>query len=131
MFLAFHMATCVFPCMRFRTIQGFPPGVVNVLNGFGPSVGDVLANHPKVDKISFTGSTVTGRKIAEAALAQFKRVTLELGGKSALIVCDDADLDRAAEVAFNGLFPNSGENRKDKEENSISIDKTEGRRAAW
>lgn len=94
--------------------QGFPPGVVNVLSGFGPSVGDMLASHPKVDKISFTGSTVTGRKIAGVALVNFKRVTLELGGKSALIVCDDADLDRAAEVAFNGLFPNSGQYRRER-----------------
>ncbi|PFH33772.1 aldehyde dehydrogenase [Besnoitia besnoiti] len=88
---------------------GFPPGVANILSGFGPSVGDALASHPKVDKISFTGSTLTGRKIAAAALVHLKRVTLELGGKSALIVCADADLDRAAEVAFNGLFPNSGQ----------------------
>nr|CEL71941.1 TPA: aldehyde dehydrogenase, putative [Toxoplasma gondii VEG] len=88
---------------------GFPPGVVNILSGLGPSVGAALASHPHVDKISFTGSTATGLKIAETGVVRLKRVTLELGGKSALIVCADADLDRAAMTAFYGLFPNSGQ----------------------
>src|SRR5262249_19202243 len=73
----------------------FPPGVVNVVTGWGPEVGKALAGHPGIDKIAFTGSTEVGRAVAHAAAENFTRVTLELGGKSAQVVFPDADLDAA------------------------------------
>lgn len=74
---------------------GYPPGVVNVVPGHGSKAGQALAEHPDVRKISFTGSTITGRKIMEsAARSNLKRVTLELGGKSPHIVFDDCDLEQ-------------------------------------
>ncbi len=89
---------------------GFPPGVINVLSGFGPDCGRALARHAHVDKIVFTGSTATGHKIVQySAESNLKKVTLELGGKSPLIVCDDADLEAAADAARDGLFGNSGQ----------------------
>jgi len=88
---------------------GFPPGVVNVVCGDG-STGAFIAAHKDVDKVAFTGSSVVGHKIiASSAGSNMKRVSLELGGKSPLIVCEDADLDQAAEVAENGLFFNCGQ----------------------
>jgi aldehyde dehydrogenase (NAD+) len=88
---------------------GFPAGVVNVLCGDGP-VGELLARHMDVDKISFTGSSAVGHKIIiYAAESNMKRVSVELGGKSPLIICEDADLDQAAEVADFGLFFNCGQ----------------------
>jgi phenylacetaldehyde dehydrogenase len=71
---------------------GFPPGVVNIVNGYGADVGQALAEHPGVDKVSFTGSTATGRRIVTAALGNLKKVSLELGGKSPVVVMPDADL---------------------------------------
>ena len=71
---------------------GFPAGVVNIVNGFGGDCGAALAAHPDVDKVSFTGSTVTGKKIVQAALGNLKKVSLELGGKSPVVVMPDADL---------------------------------------
>lgn len=89
---------------------GFPPGVVNTLSGFGPTAGAHLAKHPEVDKIAFTGSTPVGHLIEKlAAESNLKRVTLELGGKSPVIVCDDADLDLAATMCHVGLFLNQGQ----------------------
>ena len=84
---------------------GFPPGVVNVLVGYGSVVGQAITEHPNVGKVSFTGSTITGRKIMEAASrTNLKRVTLELGGKSPALVFDDADLEQAVKwCAFNIL----------------------------
>ncbi|EER13291.1 Aldehyde dehydrogenase, putative, partial [Perkinsus marinus ATCC 50983] len=88
---------------------GFPPGVVNIVNG-GPDVGEILARHMDVDKVAFTGSSVTGPKIVKAsAESNLKKVTLELGGKSPLIVCNDADLDQALAVSDIGLFLNHGQ----------------------
>ncbi|EER18795.1 Aldehyde dehydrogenase, putative [Perkinsus marinus ATCC 50983] len=88
---------------------GFPPGVVNIVNG-GPDVGEILARHMDVDKVAFTGSSVTGPKIIKAsAESNLKKVTLELGGKSPMIVCDDADLDQALAAADIGLFINHGQ----------------------
>ncbi len=95
-----------------RLIQeaGFPPGVVNVLSGYGHDCGKALAKHPAVDKIAFTGSSDVGHDIVSySAATNLKRITLELGGKSALIVCDDADFDQAADAAHEGLFSNQGE----------------------
>jgi len=89
---------------------GFPPGVINVVVGYGPTVGDALSHHMDVNKISFTGSLAVGRKIATAAAeSNLKRVTLELGGKSPNIILDDADLDQAVKWAANGIYGNSGQ----------------------
>jgi phenylacetaldehyde dehydrogenase len=84
---------------------GFPSGTVNIVNGLGAEAGAALAAHPLVDKISFTGSTATGRKIVQAALGNLKKVSLELGGKSPVIVMPDADLEAAISgVAFATFF---------------------------
>lgn len=89
---------------------GFPPGVVNILPGYGPTAGQALARHPDVDKVAFTGSTEVGHLIMKyAAESNLKRVTLELGGKSPNIVLADAPLDAAADGAFFGLFFNQGQ----------------------
>ncbi|MBX3530666.1 MAG: aldehyde dehydrogenase family protein [Rhizobiaceae bacterium] len=88
---------------------GFPEGVVNVVTGFGHTAGQALTDHPDVDKISFTGSTEVGRKILRAAGGNFKRVMLELGGKSPVIIFPDADLDKAIEGASRGIFANTGQ----------------------
>ncbi|GAA5052044.1 aldehyde dehydrogenase family protein [Nocardia callitridis] len=86
-----------------------PPGVVNVLSSTEVAVGEVLSTHPEVDAVTFTGSTVVGRKIMAAASATLKRVFLELGGKSALIVLDDADLATAATFAAFSICSHAGQ----------------------
>ncbi|MFQ5876416.1 MAG: aldehyde dehydrogenase family protein [Acidobacteriota bacterium] len=88
---------------------GLPPGVLNVVPGFGPRAGAALVDHPGVDKIAFTGSTAVGQEVMRRASAGLKRVTLELGGKSPNIVFSDADLDAAVRGALNGIFYNKGE----------------------
>src|SRR2546422_8754662 len=88
---------------------GFPPGVVNVVPGFGPVAGEHLAAHPGVDKISFTGSTSVGRRIVEASAGNLKRVHLELGGKGANVVFDDADLIAAINGSAYAIFHNQGQ----------------------
>merc|ERR1711934_420565 len=89
---------------------GFPAGVVNLLSGLGQPAGEAIARHPNIDKVAFTGSTAVGKGIQVAAgQTNMKRVSLELGGKSPLIVCDDADLDKAVGAAQIGLFLNSGQ----------------------
>ncbi len=88
---------------------GFPPGVVNVVPGYGAVAGQRLAEHPDVDKIAFTGSTATGRRIVQASAGNLKRVQLELGGKGANIVFDDADLDAAVTGAAFAIFHNQGQ----------------------
>ena len=88
---------------------GFPEGVINVVTGYGPDAGAALAEHPDVDKISFTGSTATGKRIIAAAGGNLKRLVLELGGKSPCIIFPDADLDRAIPAAANSIFFNSGQ----------------------
>lgn len=88
---------------------GVPPGVINVVPGPGPTAGAALAAHPDVDKIAFTGSTVTGRKIVEASGVNMKRVAVELGGKSPDIIFDDADLDLAVPGVAMGCFNNTGQ----------------------
>ena len=88
---------------------GFPPGVVNVVTGWGPEVGKALAAHPGVDKIAFTGSTQVGKLVAKAAAENLTRVTLELGGKSAQVVFPDADLDAAANGVIAGVFAATGQ----------------------
>ncbi len=88
---------------------GFPPGVINVVPGYGHIAGQYLAEHPGVDKISFTGSTATGRKIVQASAGNLKRVQLELGGKGANIVFDDADLTNAVNGSAFAIFHNQGQ----------------------
>lgn len=89
---------------------GFPPGVVNVVSGFGPVAGAAIANHMDIDKVAFTGSTLVGRNIMKAAAStNLKKVTLELGGKSPNIVFADADLDQAVGWAAFGIMFNSGQ----------------------
>jgi len=84
---------------------GFPPGVVNVVTGYGDTVGNAISMHRGIDKITFTGSTMVGRKIMEmAAMSNLKNVTLELGGKSPNIVFDDADLELAVECFVRGML---------------------------
>ncbi|KAI4204763.1 MAG: hypothetical protein LQ348_001238 [Seirophora lacunosa] len=88
---------------------GFPPGVVNLLNGAGKVAGQALAGHTGVDKIAFTGSTATGRQIMRSAAVNLKNITLETGGKSPLLVFDDADLEQAAKWAHVGIMSNQGQ----------------------
>lgn len=88
---------------------GFPPGVLNVVPGLGHEAGAALAAHPGVDKVGFTGSTETGRRIVEASAGNLKKVSLELGGKAANILFADADLERAIPGAFWALFGNNGQ----------------------
>lgn len=88
---------------------GFPPGAFSLLPGRGPVTGQLLIDHPGIDKITFTGSPQTGHKVAVAAASGFRRTTLELGGKSPQIVFADADLDAAADGAAVGIFANQGE----------------------
>jgi phenylacetaldehyde dehydrogenase len=88
---------------------GVPAGVLNVVTGLGREAGEALVRHPGVAKISFTGSTATGRRIAALAGESLKKVTLELGGKSPTIVFADADLDQAVEGAATSIFLNSGQ----------------------
>ncbi|XP_049820191.1 retinal dehydrogenase 2 [Aethina tumida] len=90
---------------------GFPKGVINVITGYGPSCGAPLALHNDVRKIAFTGSTDIGHKIMEyAAKSNLKSVNLELGGKSPLVIFDDANVDEAVEIAHNAIFANHGQN---------------------
>jgi alpha-ketoglutaric semialdehyde dehydrogenase len=86
-----------------------PPGVVNVVQGFGPEAGEPLVELQGVDLVSFTGSAATGRWISEHAGRRLAKVCLELGGKNALVVCDDADLDRALEWSLASAFSNAGQ----------------------
>ncbi|KOX12650.1 phenylacetaldehyde dehydrogenase StyD [Nocardiopsis sp. NRRL B-16309] len=88
---------------------GFPAGVVNIVPGLGRTAGAALVAHPGVDKISFTGSPEVGRQIQKVAADTFKRVTLELGGKTPQIVCEDADVEAAIQGIAMGLFFNQGE----------------------
>ena len=88
---------------------GFPPGVVNILNGVGKEAGAALASHLDVDKIAFTGSTATGRQIMKMAAVNLKNITLETGGKSPLLVFEDADLEQAVKWAHAGIMSNMGQ----------------------
>jgi acyl-CoA reductase-like NAD-dependent aldehyde dehydrogenase len=91
------------------TEAGLPPGAFQVVPGPGPVVGRAMAEHPGIDKISFTGETETGKAILRAAAGTVKRVSMELGGKSPNVVFADADLDAAAKGAINGIFYGKGE----------------------
>jgi len=94
---------------EFIKEAGIPSGVVNILPGYGKA-GAAISSHPEIDKVAFTGSTEVGRLIMEAsARSNLKKVQLELGGKSPLVIFPDADLDFAAKTAFHGLFTNNGQ----------------------
>jgi betaine-aldehyde dehydrogenase len=88
---------------------GLPNGVFNLVTGYGPAVGEALAKHPGVDMVSFTGSTRAGKRVSELAAQTVKRVALELGGKSAAVVLDDADLAAALKGTVSACFLNSGQ----------------------
>ncbi|BAT76109.1 Aldehyde dehydrogenase family 2 member [Vigna angularis] len=101
--------TALFVAKLFHE-AGLPEGVLNVVSGYGPTAGAALASHMDVDKLAFTGSTDTGKVVLElAARSNLKPVTLELGGKSPFIVFDDADVDKAVELAHFALFFNQGQ----------------------
>ena len=88
---------------------GIPPGVVNIVTGYGNEIGEALVGHPEVAKIAFTGGDATGQRVYELAARGIKPVTLELGGKSANIVFDDADLDNAVKGVVSGIFAATGQ----------------------
>jgi len=88
---------------------GFPDGVINIVTGFGETAGAAIVEHDGVDKVSFTGSTEVGKIILRAATGNLKRVTLELGGKSPVIIFPDANIDKAIEGATRGIFTNAGQ----------------------
>lgn len=89
---------------------GFPPGVVNVINGYGHTVGQAISEHPDISKVAFTGSTLVGRKVQEAsAKSNLKAVTLELGGKSPCIIFDDANIEQAVKWTASSIFFNAGQ----------------------
>ncbi|EFJ15630.1 hypothetical protein SELMODRAFT_180171 [Selaginella moellendorffii] len=97
-------------CASLLKEAGLPPGVLNILSGFGPTAGAAISSHNDVDKIAFTGSTDVGKLVMEAAAkSNLKAVSLELGGKSPMIVLDDADVDVAVELAHLALFFNVGQ----------------------
>ena len=95
--------------MKLVEDAGFPPGVVNVVTGFGQDVGAPLVEHPLVAKVAFTGSDATGQRIYEAAARGLKRVTMELGGKSPNIVFDDANIENAVKGVISGIFAATGQ----------------------
>ena len=88
---------------------GFPKGVINIVNGTGPDVGEALVKHPDVNMVSYTGSTATGRRLMAAAAPTIKKISLELGGKSASVILEDAPLEQAVRGAVQGCFLNSGQ----------------------
>ena len=90
---------------------GFPPGVVNILNGYGKEAGAAIASHLGIDKIAFTGSTATARQIMKMASINLKNITLETGGKSPLIVFDDCDLEQTVKWSHFGIMLNQGQGK--------------------
>jgi aldehyde dehydrogenase (NAD+) len=100
---------CAFMLAEVFDEAGVPAGVFNLVNGLGPIVGEAIAAHPDVDMVSFTGSTRAGKRVAELASQTVKRVTQELGGKSANVVLDDADFAKAIPAGVMGCYMNSGQ----------------------
>ncbi|KIP05757.1 hypothetical protein PHLGIDRAFT_91685 [Phlebiopsis gigantea 11061_1 CR5-6] len=89
---------------------GFPPGVVNIINGYGSTVGNAISHHMHIEKVAFTGSTIVGRKVLEAAAkTNLKETSLELGGKSPNIIFDDCDIEQAIDWTIHGIFWNHGQ----------------------
>src|SRR5215216_5939907 len=95
--------------MKLVEAAGFPPGVVNVVTGFGADIGAALIEHPLVRKVAFTGSDATGQKVYEGAARGMKRISMELGGKSPNIVFEDADVDNAIKGVISGIFAATGQ----------------------
>jgi acyl-CoA reductase-like NAD-dependent aldehyde dehydrogenase len=111
-FVAKPADTTPFTTLRLAEIlvqAGLPPGVLNVVTGTGPEAGEALVTHSLVRKVAFTGSTPTGERVAALAAPGSKRLTLELGGSDPMIICDDADLAKAASAASMGRFYNCGQ----------------------
>lgn len=104
-----HTSASTLELMKLVQEAGFPKGVINVVTGFGADVGVALTQSPNVDKIAFTGGDAGGRHVAKSAADTFKHVTLELGGKSAQLVFEDADLDSAVNGVVSGIFAASGQ----------------------
>jgi alpha-ketoglutaric semialdehyde dehydrogenase len=104
-----HTPTTAWLFGQLALEAGVPPGALNVVQGLGGEAGAALVEHPDVDLVSFTGSAETGRWINESAARRLAKVCLELGGKNALVVCDDADLDRAVRWALSSAFSNAGQ----------------------
>ncbi len=96
-------------CIELFHQAGLPKGVLNCVPGTGPEVGEAIVRHPKVRKIGFTGSTETGKHVMKLAAEGVKKITLELGGSDPMIVCDDADIDKAVSAASVGRFFNCGQ----------------------
>ena len=99
-------------CLRMARLAqkaGIPDGVINVVPGYGPTAGGAMVQHPGIDKIAFTGSTAVGRKIVQASSGNLKRVQLELGGKGANIIFDDAPLPQAVGGSAFAIFHNKGQ----------------------
>ncbi|MGY2293228.1 aldehyde dehydrogenase family protein [Pseudomonas sp. SDO528_S397] len=95
--------------MRALHAAGLPPGIFNIVTGRGEEVGTVLSSHPDIAKVSFTGSTAVGKSILRAGADTLKRITLELGGKSPVVIMEDADLHTAVPMALQAGFMNSGQ----------------------
>ncbi|XP_058449110.1 aldehyde dehydrogenase 1A1-like [Malaya genurostris] len=100
--------TALYLCSLVKE-AGFPAGVVNVVPGYGPTAGHAISVHPDVRKVAFTGSVEIGKIIMAEAAGTLKKVSLELGGKSPLVICDDADVEEAAKIAYAGVFENMGQ----------------------
>jgi betaine-aldehyde dehydrogenase len=105
----FHAETHCEALAEVIHAAGIPRGVFNLATGTGLEAGQPLADHPLVDKVAFTGSVATGRKIMQAASAGIRTVSLELGGKSPFVIFDDCDIDKAVEWILFGIFWNKGE----------------------
>lgn len=101
--------SALYLCKLIQENNVLPPGVLNVVNGFGKITGNAILDHPKIKKVAFTGSTATGKHIMARCAATLKKITLELGGKSPHIIFADADLDVAVNNVITGIFYNSGE----------------------
>ncbi|KAG1747147.1 putative 1-pyrroline-5-carboxylate dehydrogenase [Suillus paluster] len=105
----FTPLSALFLCTLIQE-AGFPPGVINIVPGYGDTAGQAICENMIIDKVAFTGSTLTGRKIMEAAArSNLKKISLELGGKSPNIIFDDADVEQAVKWAISGIFANQGE----------------------
>ncbi|KAM9886947.1 hypothetical protein OXX69_013519, partial [Metschnikowia pulcherrima] len=101
--------SALYLCKLLQENNVLPPGVLNVINGFGKTTGNAITDHPLIKKVAFTGSTATGKMIMQKCSSTLKKVTLELGGKSPHIVFDDANIDVAIQNVITGIFYNSGE----------------------
>lgn len=104
-----HASVSMVEFVKLFHEAGFPPGVVNVVTGYGSECGAALVEHPKVAKVAFTGGDAGGRAVYQAAARTLKHVTLELGGKSPNIICEDADIEQAVKGAVSGIFAATGQ----------------------